>query len=42
MRNPEFSDDMVLAQALKDKLGVVHILNKEKQFWYRLEVLLNY
>lgn len=30
MRNPEFSDDMFLAQALKAKLGVVHILNKEK------------
>lgn len=30
MRNPEFSADMFLAQALKAKLGVVRILNKEK------------
>lgn len=28
--NPEFSDDVFLAQALKAKIGVVHILNKEK------------
>lgn len=28
--SPEFYDDVFLAQALKAKLGVMYILNKEK------------
>lgn len=30
--NPEFSDDVFLARALKAKLGVVHVLNKKNNF----------